>query len=175
MYTGNLNEGRGLEIIIEVAKFLKKGDHAFYIVGGSKKEINSWRSFINKQKVKADIAFLGFKENNLIPFYLKSADVLLAPYSMECSTVRWMSPLKLFEYMASKVPIIVSDVDRIKEICNNDECLFFQADDPRDLGKKIKFLMQNRELQKKISKNAYDKVKNHTYSKRCDIILKETM
>jgi len=175
MYTGNLKEGRGLEIIIEAAKVLKDGDYAFYIIGGSKKEIYNWRSVINKQKIKADITFLGFKENNLIPFYLKSADILLAPYSRECSTVRWMSPLKLFEYMASKIPIIASDVDRSKEICNNGECLFFQADDPRDLSKKIKFLMQNREMQIFFIKNAYDKAKNHTYSKRCDIILKKTM
>ncbi len=173
MYTGNLKEGRGLETIIKATKYLKEGDHAFYIVGGSKKEINSWRLFINKQKIKADITFLGFKENNLIPFYLKSADILLAPYSTECSTVRWMSPLKLFEYMVSKVPIIASDVDRIKEICNNDECLFFQADDPRDLSKKINLLMQTKELQRKFIKNAYDKVKSYTYSKRCEIILKK--
>ena len=142
-----------------------------YIAGGSKNEINNWRKFQHKLKLDGKISFLGFIENKLIPLYHKSANILLAPYSRKCSTVDWMSPIKLFEYMAAKVCIIASDVERIREICNNDECLLFQADNSKDLSEKINLLLEDEDLQRKLINNALEKSKTHTYIKRCKNII----
>ena len=73
--------------------------------------------------------------------------------------------------MASGVPIIASDVKRIKEICNKNECFFFNADNPRDLSRKIEHLIQNENVQKSLVEKSLTKVKNHTYEKRCKKIL----
>lgn len=82
-----------------------------------------------------------------------------------------MSPIKLFEYMASKVPIIASNVRRIKQICNKGECIFFRESDPLDLVKKIKLLLNNKDLGLSLSERAYQTVKDYTYEKRCQKIL----
>ena len=73
--------------------------------------------------------------------------------------------------MASKVPIIASNVQRIKEICSNNECLFFKAGDSRDLSEKIKCLINDRDLQEKLTQNAIKKAEKHTYIKRSQKIL----
>jgi len=107
----------------------------------------------------------------MIPRYLKSADILLAPYSLSCETVDWMSPLKIFEYMAAKVPIIASNVKRLIEICDNNECIFFNVDDPIDLSEKIILLSESEVLQKELIRNASKKVRDYTYKNRCIEIL----
>ena len=40
---------------------------------------------------------------------------------VKLETSKWMSPLKLFEYMQAKKPIITSDLPAINEILTNDE------------------------------------------------------
>ena len=173
LYAGSLKEGRGIDTIIIAAGILNKEDFSFYIIGGNKNEIIKWKSFLKKKHVKADISFLGFKEHKLIPLYLKSADILLAPYTLRCETVRWMSPIKIFEYMASKIPIIASDVKRIKEICKNNECLLFKTDNPIDLSEKIQILTNDKNLESNLIQNAYNKAKTYTYKNRCKIILEK--
>ena len=130
MYTGSIIEGRGIDTILDAANILEDRNLIFYIIGGYSKDIKKWKYYKKRKKIEANVKFLGFIENRKIHLYHKAADILLAPYSTKCSTVDWMSPIKIFEYTASKVPIIASDVKRIKEICNNHECLFFNNDDP---------------------------------------------
>ena len=79
--------------------------------------------------------------------------------------------MKLFEYMASKTPIILSKWKRTSEICNNEECLFTSLDDPKDLSEKITILINDKNLRNKLVQNAYQKAKMFTYKKRCQKII----
>ena len=115
--------------------------------------------------------FLGFIQNEKIPYFHKAADILIAPYSSSCSTVEWMSPIKIFEYMASDVPIIASDLKRVIEICNNGECLFFKESDSSDLATKIRELFINKDLRKTLIEKASQTVKNYSYENRCQKII----
>ncbi len=76
--------------------------------------------------------------------------------------------------MASYVPIIISNVSRMKELCNNEECLLFEADNSIDLSKKINLILKNEELKKKLIKNTYYyKSNKYTYVSRCKKIIEE--
>lgn len=171
MYTGSLFEGRGIDTLIDAVSILDDNNLIFYIIGGNNKEIRRWQRYKTKKDNQTNVKFLGFIQNSKIPFYHKAADVLVAPYSLKCNNIQWMSPIKLFEYMASKVPIIASNVKRIKQICNNGEWLFFKESDPLDLVKKIKLLLNNKDLGLNLSERAYQTVKNYTYEKRCQKML----
>ncbi|MHA1251507.1 MAG: glycosyltransferase [Candidatus Helarchaeota archaeon] len=171
LYTGSLKEGRGIDIILNAANLLENQNLIFYIIGGSDKEVKKWNEYVKKFRLKGNIRFLGFLENELIPYYHKAADILLAPYTSSCLTVKWMSPIKLFEYMASKTPIIASDLPRIREICNNNECLFFLENNTEDLCEKIKTLLENKDIAEKLVKNAYKKAQQNSYLIRCKKIL----
>ncbi len=171
MYTGSLFKGRGIETIIDAASILGDSSLFFLIIGGNSEEINYWRKYKLKKNDQFNLKFLGFIQNSKIPFYQKAADVLIAPYSSKCSTVEWMSPIKIFEYMASKVPFIASDVKRVMEICKNGECLLFKESDSLNLAETIKKLVNSENLRYNLVEKAYKTAKNHTYRKRCHKIL----
>ncbi len=171
LYAGNLGSGRGIDTIINSSKNLSKKEYSFYILGGKRYLVKKWKKYFKKNNINTDISFLGFLSLRYIPYYLKSADILVIPPTNSLSIAKWVSPIKLFEYMASKTPIIASDIQRIKEICSNNECLFFKAGDSRDLGEKIKNLINNRDLQEKLTQNAFKKAEKHTYIKRAQRIL----
>ncbi|MFX0137668.1 MAG: glycosyltransferase [Candidatus Hodarchaeota archaeon] len=171
LYSGKLTDERGIDTYIEASRTLDNKKYEFCFLGGNKKEIKLWNKYIKKKRISGDFRFLGSKNYNLVKYYLKSADLLLALFSSKCRTIKWMSPLKIFEYMASKVPFIASNAFRLHEICNNNECLFYNIDDSRDLSEKIKLLIENMDLRENLIQNAYTKVKNYGYKKRCEKIL----
>ncbi|MHA1284740.1 MAG: glycosyltransferase [Promethearchaeota archaeon] len=171
MYTGKLRYDRGIETILQAANLLDSDKFCFYLLGGNKYRIKKWKNYIKKHKINADISILKFIPNNIIPYYLKSADILLCHYSIKCKSMDFASPLKLFEYMASKTPIIATKLGRITEICKDTELLFIKPDDPIDLCNKIKLLIDNHELKKKLINNAYKIIKKYTYKKRCQKII----
>jgi len=79
-----------------------------------------------------------------------------------------MSPLKLFEYMTSKKPIICSDLPVLREVLkNNETALLANPEDVDSWTYKIQFLIDNPNCARKISNNAYHLLLNEfTWDKR---------
>lgn len=117
-YFGHLYSGRGIEIIVECAKRLPHVD--FLIVGGVDKDIDLWK----KKGGCENLIFKGFVEPAQVEKYRSCCDVLVAPYQSKVSvnnegdSSAYMSPLKIFEYMSSGLPIICSDLPVIREVLN---------------------------------------------------------
>ena len=76
--------------------------------------------------------FIGFRSNNEIPYYLKSADILIAPYLMKSKIFGRISLIKVYDYMAAKIPSIISNIPRLKEICDNEENEILKPVDIKD-------------------------------------------
>jgi len=84
----------------------------------------------------------------------------------------YASPLKLFEYMASGQPIIASDLPALREILNDKNALFFKPEDASDLARAIKMLKSSQTLGYHLSRQALADVKQYTWAKRAEKILK---
>lgn len=159
-YVGSLGKGKGIETILKIAQRLP--EYSFHIVGGSSDQIESLKKglFIN------NVFFYGYQPHNLIPYFLNQFDILLLPNekSMEVSsgevvTAKYTSPLKLFEYMASKRPIIVSDLPVLQEIIiDNYNGLIAKGDDIEDWVKKIISLLSDINLSNYIATNAFNDI-----------------
>jgi glycosyltransferase involved in cell wall biosynthesis len=116
-YVGHLYPGRGVEMIMSLAAEMPNID--FHIVGGSDEDVNKWRSVGQHN----NLIFHGFVAPKDVPRYGKQFDVTLAPYQRQVSvfgkkgnTVQWMSPLKIFEYMALGKAIVCSDLPVLREV-----------------------------------------------------------
>tara|TARA_B100001093_G_scaffold427446_1_gene421795 strand:+ start:672 stop:1871 length:1200 start_codon:yes stop_codon:yes gene_type:complete len=171
MYCGSLKPGKGIHLILQTAKKLElNNDILFYIVGGSKIEIDFWKNY-NDQKYR-NVVFTGFIHGSQIPQFLKSADILFMPYDKneknKVMDINTTSPIKLFEYMASKKPILTSKIQVIEKILEDKLSAIILEN---NYEKGIEELLSNKKLCQKISENAYAQSKNYTYKKRCEKIL----
>jgi glycosyltransferase involved in cell wall biosynthesis len=104
-----------MELIAELARGT---DHEFIVAGGDDESIARWKSQLGSR-----VNFLGHVPNRDVSAIIGSFDIALAPYLTSISgagtrfnLAQWMSPLKLFEYMAHGRPIITSDLPSIREI-----------------------------------------------------------
>jgi glycosyltransferase involved in cell wall biosynthesis len=83
----------------------------------------------------------------------------------------YTSPLKLFEYMASRRPIVASNLPSLMEILEDKKnSILFEADNERDLAEKINYCISNDMTY--IVDNAYKDVLNFTWEKRAYNIIK---
>ncbi len=171
MYTGHLYPGRGIENIIYLAEQLP--EHDFYIVGGLDKDIDFWKSKINFK----NLHFLGFVSPADVYKYRNSADILLAPYQKKVlvygahETSQFMSPLKIFEYMSSKKPVICSDLPVLREILNENNAILVPPDDYESWKNAVIKFAENPSFGAELANNSYnDFLKSYTWDKRAEIL-----
>lgn len=182
-YLGHLYQGRGIDLIIKLAK--KFSQNNFYIVGGSEHHVNLWKKNLKSK----NIFFLGFQNQDNCNILRHQFDYLIAPYQnkvyvhgalsenkekkSKLETSQWMSPLKLFEYMEAKKPIITSNLPAIKEIMSDKvNSILCDPNDFDQWKNAIQKLNTNASFKRKISVNAYKKFKeNFTWHLRAKKLL----
>jgi len=175
-YCGHLYKGRGIELIMELSG--KLADKSFLIIGGNNKEV---KYYINKAKESniKNIQFVGFVENMLLPQYLAACDILLMPYQDKVTvsgggnTVEFMSPLKMFEYMASKRPIICSNLKVIREVLDDNSAILCNPNNIDEWVNGINKLIENRKYSKNIAQNAFNNVIKYEWEKRANHIIQD--
>lgn len=172
-YTGFLdNYGlRGTDIICKLAKRMQNID--FHVVGGTPDMVEYW----SKRADSENIFFYGHKPSNLIPFYLKSFDVVLAPLQLQKlnnkSFAKGMSPLKISQYLSYGCAIVASDISAHREILENKKnALLVEYNNIEEWVKAITRLQDNQELRNTLQHNAYKRyIAELTPEIRVNIIL----
>jgi glycosyltransferase involved in cell wall biosynthesis len=173
-YVGSLYPGRGVELVIQLAGLFPENEFSIY--GGTKCEIE----LISKANKIKNLKFHGHVEYSKISRAYKSFDVALAPYKRKVytsfkssETSKWMSPLKIFEYMSFKKLIIASDLPVLKEIlAHNKNSLLCPPDDINCWQKTIKKIIDEpSKYQRIVDQSAKDLAKYYTWSARAKKIL----
>jgi alpha-maltose-1-phosphate synthase len=90
----------------------------------------------------ASITFTGALPHDLLPACLAAADIGVAPFDTAAhaplSLAFYWSPLKVFEYMASGLPVVAPDIPRLRQILGAGEAgLLYDAANPRGLADAI--------------------------------------
>jgi len=154
-YIGQLYLGKGLEVILPVAALLP--NCTFHIIGGMESDILYWKN----KNTSENIIFYGFVSPSEVPCYLSRLDIMLAPYQEDCSAggkyniSKWMSPLKIFEYMAAEKAIICSDLPVLREVLVDEyNAILVKSDSIEDWCKEINNVINSKELKKSIATNA---------------------
>lgn len=116
-YFGHLYQGRGIEIIEAMAGARPRV--LFLVYGGNEIDVQARRTANNL----SNLLYLGHIPHPMAQEAMRAMDLLLMPYQENVSigvaghdTARWMSPMKMFEYLASGVPLISSDLPVLREV-----------------------------------------------------------
>lgn len=166
LYAGRLDGWKGIVTLLDASKNFKE-DILVVVVGGDENQVLGFKTRYPK------VMFLGFKPYNDLPMYQKAADVLVLPNTGQNQISRlFTSPLKLFTYMASRVPIVASDLPSIREVLDNSSAVFVNPDDPQDLLKGVESVLGGAVNADIITKNAFAKVQGYTWVSRVNEILK---
>lgn len=172
-YVGSLSPGKGMELITRLAARLP--EHEFHVVGGSAPEVAAWRA-----KAGDNLVLHGFAQPDAAARRIAEFDAMLAPYqgrvlvgNKEVDVGRWMSPLKLFEYMAAAKPIIASDLGVLREFLRHEEnALLAAPDDVEAWIAQIDRLAQDRSLGERLGARARDELQqSYTWDHRARAIL----
>lgn len=130
-HAGHLYPGRGIETVIASAR--RMPGVLFLFAGGTAADVARHRTTVAAAGL-SNVRFVGDVANAELPLYLFAADALLMPYTSGTATHRYMSPMKLFEYLAAGRPIIASDFAVLHEVLTPDaEAIFVPAADPDSL------------------------------------------
>jgi len=176
-YIGHLYKGRGIDLIIDVAKRLP--NHDFHIVGGTEEDINYWKNTLIKSCIN-NVFFYGFKAPSGTSAYRNSFDILLAPYAKEVqvqgnigNTSGYMSPLKVFEYMSHKKAIISSDLPVLREVLSEDNAVLAMPEDVNSWVRAVQSL-EDEKVRNTIAVNAHRQFLNgYTWQKRASYIVEK--
>jgi glycosyltransferase involved in cell wall biosynthesis len=155
-YVGHLYPGRGIEILVDLAA--KMPDIDFHIVGGSNEDVRKWQG-VNRRN---NLIFHGFVAPKDVVRYSARFDVTVAPYQSRVlvygnkgNTVQWMSPLKIFEYMALGKAIVCSDLPVLREVLTNQRnALLVPPDDAEAWTAAIRRLQADDSLRRKLGEAA---------------------
>ena len=173
-YTGSFVKGKGVEIIIKISKKLPNVKFNLY---GNKRTLNS--SLHDEIRNSKNIVLNNYVTYNRIPMILKTNKVLLMPYEKEAGVLiddldvsSYISPLKLFDYLASGSIIIASRKKAYNHILKNSyNCFLINSFNEDEWSKKIVKIINNKFKSNKISINSIKTAKKFSWLDRCQKIL----
>jgi len=168
MYTGSLYKGKDFDQFCDAAKLFP--EYNFVCIGGTGDEIS-------KYKVKYaginNIQYVGHVDNSLIANYQVCADILFYPLSKENPIIEYTSPLKAYEYMAAKVPIVSSDLGGGGFPLNDGNCYLYSPGDYNTVYRAIVSVFALKNMTKEKVEKAYSMVRDEfNYDRKAKNIIR---
>ena len=168
VYIGSFFEGKGIEQIFRLAKQNQK---IFFHIYGEKK-------YLKNKIIKKNIKIFDYVSYSKIPKILSKYNVALMPYQKKVKgrtsiwLEKYMSPLKMFDYMAAKLIIVASDLTVYKHILkNNFNCKLIAVNDDKKWSQALNMIFKNQKINNFLKKNAYKTAKKYTWDDRCKKII----
>lgn len=114
--------------------------------------------------IEQSVQFTGFVAHEDIVRYVNAADIAVVPVPV-MNQVMWLSPMKLFEYMASGKAVIASAMGQIVNIIQDGENgLLVPAGDVNALASAIIKLIADPDLRMRLGRQARkDTIENHSW------------
>lgn len=171
-YTGHLYAGRGVELILDLARALPKMQ--FLLVGGRAEDVARVRTEVSELK---NVIITGFVPNADLPRYQAAADVLIMPYGNQVAgssggdIAPYLNPMKMFEYLACGRPIISSDLAILREVLNEKNAIILPGNDAAAWADALGSLQESAGKRDGLAKAARATAERYTWEKRAQRLL----
>ena len=170
IYVGSFYPGKGIEKIFNLAKKLK---HINFHLFGDKK-------FLPEYKLYKNLKIFNFIPYKKIPNILSNYEVALMPYENKVlgrlknvNLVNYMSPLKMFDYLASSKIILASDLKVYNHILKHKyNSILIKNSNLEDWEFWINKIFNSKKRFEYLKKNAQKTAMQYTWVNRSEKILK---
>jgi glycosyltransferase involved in cell wall biosynthesis len=127
VYTGTLEAYQGMDILVEAFQHVvaEIPDAFLLVVGGNKDQVTHYRGMSASHGLREKCLFTGRLPQPDAKYFLGMASVLVSPRSEGTNT-----PLKIYEYLASGIPIVATDIQSHTQILDGDVSFLVKPDGP---------------------------------------------
>jgi len=155
IFVGRLEKAKGVDVLLRAIRVLEK-NHSVSLkvaLAGDGSQGDYLRRMTQDLEIKSRVEFLGIRRD--VSQLMRSSKIFVLPS-------RWEGlPMVILEAMANKVPVVATSVGGICEIISDGATsLLVKPDDPEELAEKIKVLLDDPSLRKRLSISAFEKVKS---------------
>jgi glycosyltransferase involved in cell wall biosynthesis len=155
IYAGGLEDDRGLQVMLEIARLLLDGDVELHLLGDFEKPEDE-RHVRELQNVR----YFGFQPLETVYDRMRNADiglVLLQP--VPAYLYAGENALKLFEYMFCGLPVIASNFPNLRQIVKDTRCgLCVDPKRPDQAARAILHLLRRPKLREQLGENGRNAV-----------------
>lgn len=165
---------KGIPDLIRALKFFENGDSPHVLcVGGPLNMVPGYLKIASQEGISAKLlTFVDYVPQREVPYWIRSCDAVAIPFPAEEHYSYYTSPLKLFEYMASGVPIIASRLPSLEEILvHENNALLVGPNNPEMLAGAVARLRSDPELGRRLAGQAREQVASHTWRSRVRKVL----
>lgn len=152
------NLARVIKAFVEIIKIEKYRNLKLVCVGGGGWKNSHIYELVNKSNLKNNILFLGYVKDKELPLIYSGAKLFLYPSLYEGFG------LPVLEAMASRVPVITSNVSSLPEVAG-DAAVFVNPYSEREIYEAIITLLEQDELRGKLICKGLERVREFTWEK----------
>lgn len=106
-----------------------------------------------------------------IAAYLQASDVLIMNYPNTEHYAQFMSPIKMFEYMASGTPLVATDLPSVREVLNENNAVLVEPGNTEALKNGITKVLNDKVFAERMARQAREDVKKYDWNKRAQTLL----
>ncbi|UCF62471.1 MAG: glycosyltransferase [Anaerolineaceae bacterium] len=168
-YTGHLYPGRGIDLLMELAR--RNPKMRFLWAGGEAVAIELWRKRLSNAGIK-NVHMMGFVPNTQLPLIQAACDVLMLPHERRVSAsgggdiARFTSPMKMFEYLATGRAILTSDLPVLREVLNEDNAVLIAPEDIDAWNGALRVLEVNEDKRRALGNQARNDAVKYSWVER---------
>ena len=176
-YTGHLYPGRGVDLILGLAAQLK--DVSLLIAGGEDVDRIRLEERVRRAGLE-NIILAGHIPNAQLPLYQAACDILLMPYQRRVASssggdiARYLSPMKVFEYMACGRAILSSDLPALQEVLTPQNAVLLPGGEVGAWAAAVNELRNSPEKRRRLAEQARRDVRQYEWKIRAEKILADT-
>jgi len=169
-YAGQLGGWKNTDIMLECLPLLPPSV-VLEIAGGKAGRERETRERLEQQaaqlRVPGRVSYFGLLPPTDVPVFLAGADILLLPLGDNIQSRYFTSPMKLFEYAASGVPMVVTRQPTTESlVADGVQAMMVNPGSPPALASAIERLISDRDFSRQLAANASEWVKAFSYDQR---------
>ncbi len=175
-FVGTMYPWQGLEMLLRAVHALKREGIGYSVVlVGDGSELPELKRLAGELDLLQEVRFTGRVPADRIPDHLLGIDLGYSGQLLKRSGGMAHSPLKIFEYMAMKKPVVASAfAEAARVIHDGKNGYLFAAGDREDLERALRQAWREREKWPEIGeKGCLDVRRDHVWLNRVDVLIRE--